>query len=98
MRSIKRLVCRIDDEIKGAEKYAEDYIEAKAYGGSMSSKYKEMAEDELKHATYLHDKAAEDITKLKTVYKPPLDMLDKWERTHDKYINKVTEIKRILAM
>lgn len=43
-----------------------------------ANRYKEMANDELKHAGYLHDKAVQDIEEISKVYKPTEEMEEKW--------------------
>lgn len=99
MKKIKKLVKMIDEEIDGAESYAEKYIESKADGDStMASEYHEMANDELKHATYLHNYAKTEIEKLSKIFTPPVDMINKWDDAHEKYIDKVNDIKALLNM
>lgn len=47
MRSIKKYVDAIEEELEGAKDYAEKAIEAKAKGDmEKASRYKEMATDE----------------------------------------------------
>ena len=57
-----------------------------------------MANDELKHANYIHERAVTEIEELREVYTPPRKMLDKWEKDHNKYIEKAAWIKQMLAM
>jgi hypothetical protein len=55
MRAIKKFVDMIKEELESAEEYAEMYVEAKAKNDiPAANKYKEMANDELKHANYEH--------------------------------------------
>ena len=64
MTKIKKLVDEIADELDSAKEYAENHLMCKAEGNDeWSKRYYEMAEDELKHANYLHDKAVEEIDK-----------------------------------
>lgn len=100
MKKIKDLVEHIDDEIADAQHYAEDYVEKKVNGeSSMASKYKEMATDELKHATYLHDYAVEEIKKFQLAnIKAPAEMTDAWETAHRRYVDKVAWVKQMLAL
>lgn len=98
MKKIQMLIDAIDEEICGAKNYAENYVEAKAAGNSnWANRYKEMANDELKHATYLHDKAVTDIEDLSRIYTPPTEMQDKWDKSHRKYVEKVAWIKQMLT-
>ena len=100
MKIIKDLVDHIKDEIADAQHYAEDYVEKKVDGESqMASKYKEMANDELKHAGYLHDYVVEQIKKIQNAgVKPPAEMLEKWNVDHREYIDKVAWIKQMLTL
>lgn len=99
MKKIQVLVDQIDEEIEGAKDYAEIYLDYKAKGNSnWASKYKSMAEDELRHAMYIHERAVEEITELNKVYTPPVDMQEKWDVSHKKYVERVAWIKQMLAM
>ena len=100
MKKIKDLTEHINDEICDAQHYAEDYVEKKVNGEtSMASKYKEMATDELKHATYLHDYAMDEIKKVQAAgIKVPAEMMEKWENEHRKYVDKVAWVKQMLAL
>lgn len=99
MRIIKKFVENISEEIEDAKRYAELYVEQKARGNvSAANKYREMASDELKHAGYIHEFAIKEIESLSKVYTPPVEMLEKWEHEHKKYVEDVALIKQILAM
>lgn len=99
MKMIADLITNMDEEIEDAKTYAEKYLEYKAMGnGGWANKYREMSNDELKHTTYIHDKIVEDLGMLKQVYTPPEDMMEKWEKSHKKYVEKVAWIKQMLAM
>jgi hypothetical protein len=99
MRAIKKYVEAIDEEIEGAKDYAEKYVECKAKGDmSKANRFKEMASDEIKHAMYIHEWAIAEIEEIKKVFVPPVDMLEKWEKAHKEYVEKVAWIKQMLAM
>ena len=99
MTKIKKLVDEIADELDSAKEYAENHLICKAEGNDECSKrYYEMAEDELKHANYLHDKTVEEIDKLSKVYNPPKNMLDKWDESHKMFVQKSEWVKQMLAM
>jgi len=99
MKKIQRLVDHIDEEICGAKDYAESYLEYKAVGNAQwANKYREMANDELKHATYIHDIITSEIETLSKVYTPPVEMEEKWDKSHKEYVEKVAWIKQMLAM
>jgi len=66
MKKIKHYVDEIDNELVSAAEYAEKYIEYKAMGEtSMAGKFKEMAQDELKHAMNMHQLAVNEIEAVK---------------------------------
>lgn len=99
MKRIKKLVEEIDEELEGAKEYAEMCLERKADGdGAWAQRFAEMANDELKHAGYIHEYTVKEITKLREVYTPPQDMLDKWDKSHKGYVEKAAWIKQMLAM
>ena len=97
MKIIKDYVEAIDEEIEGAQKYAEKYIEALA-GGDIhhANQYNEMSHDELRHAGYIHAIAVEVINSINKVYRAPESMLDKWEKAHREYLERVSWIKNML--
>lgn len=99
MTKIKKLAEEIEDELCSAKEYAEEYLTFKAKDMSTwATRYKEMAQDELKHAGYIHDRAVAEIEELEKVYTPPEDMMEKWEHDHKKYIEKAAWIKQMLSM
>lgn len=99
MKRIKDLAEQIKEELSSAKEYTEEYLDFKAKEeNTWASRYKEMAQEELKHAGYIHDRAVVEIENLRKVYTPPQDMLDKWDADHKKYIEKAAWIRQMLAM
>ena len=100
MTKIKKYVEDIADELCSAKDYAEKYLWYKAKSNNMrASKYKEMAMQELEHATNLHSFAMEDIEVLESVYPEiPQSMMDTWEKSHTEYVEKMAWVKQMLAM
>lgn len=99
MTKIKKLAKHIEEEICGAKDYAEKYVECKAKDNvQWANRYKEMANDELKHADYLHEKAIQEIEELSKVFKPTEEMEESWNKTHRQYVEQVAWIKQMLAM
>ena len=99
MTIIKNMVEAIEEELEGAKDYAEKYVECKAKEKMQkASRYKEMAEDELKHAMYIHEWAVREVEQISTVYTPPVEMMEKWEKAHKEYVEKVAWIKQMLTM
>ena len=96
MKVIKELVDHIKDEIEGAKEYASKSAEYKVIGSPRASMYKQMAYDELGHAEKLHDIVVEEIKKASAVMTPPVEMEEKWQHEHKKYIEEVAKIKMML--
>lgn len=99
MKKIKEYVEEIDEELEGAQNYAEKYVEEKVKGNMpKASKYKEMAMDELKHASYIHEWTVKEIEEIRKTVTPPPDMLEKWEKAHREYVSKAAWVKQMLEM
>lgn len=99
MRAIKKFVEAIDEELESAKEYAEKYVEHKAKNDMQTAtRYKEMANDELKHANYEHEWAVKEIDELSKVYTAPVEMQEAWEKAHKVYVESVAWIKQMLAM
>ena len=99
MTKMKKYAERIDDEVEDAKHYAEKYIECKAMGRTdRANHYHSMAEDELKHASWLHEMAAADVAELEKVYRPIEEMQRKWEETHECYAEKAAWVRKMLEM
>lgn len=99
MKYIKKYVEAIDDEIHGAKEYAEKYVECKAKDNmANATRYKEMANDELKHAMYQHEWAVKEIEEISKVYTAPVEMQEEWEKAHKEYVEKVAWIKQMLSL
>lgn len=100
MTKIKKYVEDIAEELDGAKNYIETALDYKVAGDTNRyTKYKEMSVQELGHAMALHEMAAQDIQKLKSVYPDvPQDMMDKWEHSHREFVEKTAWIKQMQAM
>ena len=99
MKRIAELVSRIDEELADAKAYAEKYVDCKSRGNTArSTKFKEMATDELKHSMYLHEMAVADIEEASKTASPTAEMQKMWDYQHLNYIDTTATIKNILAM
>ena len=99
MKKIQKLVDQMCEELESAQEYAECFLDFKARGNSTwASKYKGMAEDELKHAMIIHERAVDEIGVLSKVYTPPVEMEKKWEESHKTWTEKTAWIKTMLAL
>lgn len=99
MHYIKKIIDHIDDEIESAKDYAEKYVECKAKGNSAhAARYKSMAEDELRHASFFHELAVKEIDEISKIYSAPAEMLKEWEKNHAEYVESAAWIKQMLLM
>lgn len=99
MKHIKRYVEHIEEEIEGAKEYAERYVEYKAKGDMQTAaKYKAMAEDELHHASIIHEQAVKEINEISKVVTPPTEMMEKWQHEHAEYVENAAWVRQMLAM
>ena len=99
MRKIQKWVEQINDELESAKEYAECYLMHKSEGETTwANRFKVMADDELKHATVIHDLAVEKIKKLREFYTPPVYMEEKWNQSHKEYVEKAAWVRQMLSM
>lgn len=99
MRTIKNYIDSIEDELESAKDYAEKALEEKARGNTaISNRYKEMAQDELKHGSFLHEMATKSADELSKVFTPPEEMLEKWRKAHADYVEKAAWVKQMLSL
>ena len=66
--------------------------------GNVASHYKEMAQDELKQSSFLHEMATKSADELSKVFTHPEGMLESWRKAHAEYVEKAAWIKQMLAM
>lgn len=98
MKTIEELVERIDDELAGAEKYAELAQEHKYINNDLAALYEAHAYEELNHADELHTEAVILIKKARSDgHIPSQEMLTRWNAEHKQYISKAAEIKAMLS-
>ena len=99
MKMIQKYVEHIEEELEGAKEYAEKSVESKVRGDmNKANKYKEMANDELHHASIIHEFAVAEIEALRKIYTPPSFMLEKWNKAHAEYVEQAAWIKQMLNM
>jgi hypothetical protein len=97
MKIIDHFIEEIHEELEGAKHYAEKYIEWKARGDSNRyNRYKEFANDELKHAAFVHDLAITDIDSIKRIYTLSDEDEEKWTHAHKHYAECVAIIRQML--
>ena len=99
MKAIKELAERIEEELEDGKFYAEKFIEAKAKGDvALAARFKDIANDELRHASIIHEIAVQEIATVRKIFTPPVEMEEKWTKTHREYTERAAWIKQMLAM
>lgn len=99
MKMIDHIVEDLDEELEGAMHYAEKYIENRAKGETTrAAKFKEMASDELRHASFVHEMAVADIASIEKVFSMPVEDAEKWAHAHKHYVDCVGRVKMMLNM
>lgn len=103
MRKLLEYIDQMNEEIETAKDYAETYLEYKVDNQNKRSeefatKYKSMAEDEIKHAIFLNDVATLRVSEVNEVYTLPVDVLDVWNSSHQRLVEKIAWLKQMLTM
>jgi hypothetical protein len=101
MTEIKNLAEEIIEEVESAKDYAERYVGSKAEKDmEWARRYKEMTEDELKHAKYLHELVVSKIEAYSAVYDiaAPVRMVEAWEACHKKYVELAAWVRQMLEL
>ena len=98
MRILEKMIDHINEELDGAAEYAEKYIENRAMGKTArASAYREMAKDELKHASTAYGYAIEDIEAIKRVHTMTPEAEEMWEHEMKQYANCMAKINMMLV-
>lgn len=98
MQIIKHLAKQIKEELEDAEKYAKGALEYKATLAGLASVYHRLAEEELTHASMLHDEAVRMIQKASAEKAPPPVMMELWAWQHEEMIEEEAEVRTLLDM
>lgn len=96
MKEIKCLIEIIEEELDGADHYAELYHKYSASDRQLSETFKKVAQQELDHVHMFHDQAARLIREYPK--DPPEAMKAIWEWEHDKMIEQEKEVRILLDM
>lgn len=91
MKEIEWLVDHIDEELEGAECYADKAIHAKDHHPDWANAYFQMSQQEMAHADVLHAHAVQLIKAYSGEI--PAGMEWVWNREHEKYINRTAHIR-----
>ena len=97
MKVIAKIVDFIDDELEGAEDYAECAIEYKSDHPKLATKLHELAEIEMGHVKILHSEIVRLIEDYRsTKGEPPKEMLAVYNYEPKKQINRAAIIKQMI--
>lgn len=98
MKYIDELIEKVDDELEGAMEYAEQYIIYKAMGNhTRASQFREMAMQELNHATILRDFSIQDVDAVKKVHSLSEEEHQHWEKCLRRFNEKLSIIRNQLT-
>ena len=98
MKIIQNIYDQIDEEITDANKYAMCSVRYRESDPELSRTYAQLATEELGHVDKLHAQVVRIINKYKTEHgEPPAHMLFIYNYLHDRAVQKVAEIKAMLA-
>lgn len=89
----------IEDELDGAECYAEKALKYKDEKPSLSKMFFSLANEEMDHMDRLHGAVVDEIEEYRnSVGQPPAAMQAVYDYLHEKHIEQAKEIKVMLAM
>lgn len=97
MKIIAQVVDMIDDELDGAEEYAEYALKCKADHPKLAAKFNELAQVELGHVKQLHTEVVRLIDEYRQQHgEPPKEMLLIYNYEHDKQIRRSAGISSLI--
>lgn len=98
MKIIQELTDMIEDELEGAEEYAENAVALRESHPTLAKTFYDISLDEVKHINMLHEEIRKLIeTHRKEKGEPPAAMMAVYEYLHKKHINKAAKIKSLQA-
>lgn len=98
MKLIQELSDMIEEEISDAHKYAKCSLSQKESDPELAKTFAQLSSEELGHADKLHTQVVRLIKEYRESHgDPPEHMLFIYNYLHDRHIQKVAEIKAMLA-
>ena len=99
MLKIKKISDRIKEELCDAKWYAEEALKSKEDDKVLAETFYTLATEELKHMELLHAQVVRLINEYKAQKgDPPADMQARYDYIHEEEIEKVKEVKILLAI
>lgn len=97
MKIIEKLSDMIEEELNDAEKYAKCALRDKEERPTLAQTYYNLAVDELKHMSMLHDEVTRIINEHRAQgHEVPVEMQAIYDYVHKKHIDRATAIKIIM--
>ena len=97
MKIISKIIDFIDDELEGAEDYAECAVECKTDFPKLASKLIELAKEEMDHFRQLHGEVVRLIEDYRAKNgEPPAEMMAVYTYEHKKQISRAAMIKQLI--
>ena len=94
MKIIKKLTEMIEEEIDGAEQYAEYALRYKEEFPGLADVFYEISGQEMTHVNKLHDEVVKVIKKYREKHgDPPVEMQAIYDWEHTKQIERTKEVK-----
>ena len=98
MKIIKKISEMVMDEAEGAECYAKKALMYKDERPELAKMFYQLANEELEHVNMLHKAVVDLITEYREKQgEPPAEMQAVYDYLHEKQIDKVAEVKSMLA-
>ena len=97
MKIIEKVISMIDDELDGAEEYAECALKVKSEYPSLAKRFNELSQVEMQHFRILHAEVEKLIQEYRDQHgEPPASMLAVYKYEHEKAIKKAAEVKAMI--
>lgn len=98
MKIIKEICEMIEEELEGAEQYAEHAAKWKQENPALAKMFYDISLQEMTHVNILHSEVSRMIEQHKREHgDPPADMMAVYEYVHEKHIKKANAVKMYQA-
>lgn len=99
MKIIQEISEMIDDELQGAEEYAEWALKLREENPGLANAFYDIANQEMNHVNILHEQVVRIIKMHREKNgEPPAAMMAVYDYLHKKQIEEAAEVRRLLEM
>jgi len=99
MKKIEDIIDYINSEISDAEKYVHAAHKIRDDDKKLADIYVTLASEELRHVDILHERIVDEIKMYREEYGPPPEIMQHmYNREHERIIDRVVTVKRMLEM